>query len=59
MAKGKKEPPSKKELEKKVNKIVEDKTFGVSSLSWFSSFTFEIASFQDFDFLFGGKVEAN
>jgi hypothetical protein len=30
MAKGKKEPPSKKEAEKKVNKIVEDKTFGVS-----------------------------
>jgi len=29
MAKGKKEGASKKEVEKKVNKIVEDKTFGV------------------------------
>ena len=31
MGKGKKEPASKKEVEKKVQKLVEDKTFGVGS----------------------------
>jgi len=33
MAKGKKDGPSKKEVEKKINKVVEDKTFGVSLFS--------------------------
>jgi hypothetical protein len=33
MGKGKKDGPTKKEVEKKVNKIVEDKTFGVSDPS--------------------------
>jgi hypothetical protein len=31
MAKGKKEGPTKKEVEKKVNKVVEDKTFGLKN----------------------------